>query len=169
MKEALNEVVKSGLLPNPISFVAQLISTFILFYFLKRLVWKPMQELLEKRKDVIVGELESAKTLNENAKRDKELSQLELAKVKDDSIRMIELAKVQANEARENILKEAAKEAQYKVQKAEKEIERERVLAEKEIKARAIEIGFSVAEKLVNENLDDQRNRKMVESFIDEV
>lgn len=169
MKELLEHIVQSGLLPNPITFVAQLISTVILFYLLKRLVWKPMQNFLDERKEVIVGELESAKASNEEAQRNKDETVKQLNEAKQQALNIVDAAKSQAVESKEIIIKEAEKEALYKLEKAEKEIEQDRRKAEKEIKARAIELAFVAAEKLINENVDNQKNQKMIEQFIDEV
>jgi F-type H+-transporting ATPase subunit b len=169
MKETLNEIVKGGLLPNPVSFVAQLISTFVLFYFLKSKVWKPMQGFLEKRKEVIVGELESARKLNEEAQKNKDLTANQLENAKAESMKMVDFAKVQAQETKDQMLKEAEKQAHYKISKAEKEIEQQRILMERDMKTQAVEIAFAAAEKLIHENLDDSKNRKMIENFIEEV
>lgn len=169
MKEVLDEIVKSGLFPNPITFIAQLISTFILFYFLKSKVWKPMQNLLEKRRETIVGELESAKALNEEAKKNKELSETELQNAKAEAISMIDNARVQALDVRDSIIKEAEEEAQYILEKAEKALEQERFKLEKELKGQVIDIAFIAAEKIVNDNIDESKNRELIDKFINEI
>jgi F-type H+-transporting ATPase subunit b len=169
MSDTLRQIVESGLLPNGITFLAQLISTLILFFGLKRFVWGPMQELLEKRKDVIVGELESAKSAREEAQELKDKYAVELNTAKEEANKIVENAKSHALESKQMIISEAEKEAAYKREKAEKDIQQERNSLEKEIKAQAIEIAFAAAEKLVNENMDDLKNRQMVEKFIEEV
>ena len=54
LTDALQDLINSGVIPNPLTFIAQIISTLVLFYFLKRWVWKPMTEFLDKRRQVIV-------------------------------------------------------------------------------------------------------------------
>lgn len=169
MAEILDEVVRSGLLPNPVTFVAQLISTIILFLFLKGKVWKPMQQLLEKRRNVIVGELESAKTLNEEAQNNRNLTQTELTNIRVEASQIIEEAKQQAQQVRENLISEAQKEVQYLKEKAQKELDRERQIAQDHMKEQAVEIAFAVAEKLIHANVNNDVNYKLIEDFIKEV
>ncbi len=149
MKEVLDEIVNSGLIPNPISFFAQLISTIVLFFFLKSKVWKPMQAFLAKRKEVIVGELESARTLNEEAKVNKAISDEELANIKSESIKLIDNAKKQAEDVRENIIHEAEKEAAFIIETAHQSMEKERTSMEAQLKNQLVDIAFSAAEKII--------------------
>jgi F-type H+-transporting ATPase subunit b len=169
MGETLEQIVKSGLLPNGVTFIAQLLSTLILFLALKRFVWKPIQVMLEKRKDVIIGELEGAKAAREEAQALKDQYANELQGAKQNALSIVENARSQALETKENILKEAEKEASYKKDKAEKDIQLERARVEKELKAQAIEIAFAAAEKLVNANVDDDKNRQLINNFIQEI
>jgi|SRR5690554_196014 len=169
MGDALRDIVNNGLLPNPITFIAQLISTFILFYFLKSKVWKPMQKFLAKRKEVIVGELESARNLNEEAKKNKELSEHDLIRVKEEALQVIENARSQAMYIREEIIKEAEKEAAYILEKAEKSIAQDKAKLESELKTQLVDIALIAAEKLVSENIDDSKNRQLIDKFINEV
>jgi len=166
LSEALNEIVRSGLLPNPWSFFAQLISTIVLFLFLKRLVWKPMQDFLQKRSNVIVDELESARTLNEEAKLNKEKLDNELKEIRLQASNILEEAKKQAEQMKEAILKEAEEEAFELKKKAAKDILRDRQLAESNIKEQAVDLAFSAAEKLIQANLNTANNQKMIDDFI---
>lgn len=168
MAETLRQLIDNGVIPNPVSFVAQIISTIILFLFLKKLVWKPMQEFLEKRRQVIVGELESAKALNEEAQVKKEQIDSELANVKVEATRILENAKRQAELTKENIIEAAKNEASYLKEQAEKEIIKERLHAQAQLKEQAVEIGFAVAEKLIQKNLQNEYNQQMIENLIKE-
>jgi len=167
--EILRELVQGGLYPNPITFLTQVISTIILLYFLKRLVWKPMREFLKKRSDVIVGELEGAKKARLEAEAMKEEYLTDLKNAKNEAGSILDNARLQALETKEMIIAQAEKEAAYKFEKAEIQIEQERAKAEVELKGKLIEIAFSAAEKLVNENIDNQKNRTLIDKFINEV
>ncbi|QVK17783.1 F0F1 ATP synthase subunit B [Mycoplasmatota bacterium] len=169
LSEKLSDLVRGGLYPNPITFLTQVIATLILFYLLKRWVWKPMREFLAKRSDVIVGELESAKQARIEAEKLKEEYTTDLNNAKDEAGRIIENARIQALETKEMMISEAEKEASYKLEKAKKDIEQERLKAEAELKTELIDIAFSAAEKLVDENIDDKKNRKLIDKFITEI
>lgn len=169
LQDALNEVVKSSLFPNPWTFAAQIISTIILFLFLKSKVWKPMQEFLKKRSDVIIDELESARILNEEAQQNKEKLDKELDEIRIQTAQMMEEAKQQALNTKEVMIKAAEEEALYVKQKAEKDIARDRERAEANIKEQAVELAFAAAEKLIQKNLNTENNKKMIDDFIHEL
>lgn len=166
LQEALDYIVKSGLFPNPWTFIAQIISTTVLFLFLKSKVWKPMQRFLEKRSEIIVDELNSAKTLNEEAYQNKIKSEEELNQIRLEAARIIEEAKQQAEQTKALIIKEAEEEARLIKEKANKEIARNQELAYAKLKENAVELAFVAAEKLIHANLDSINNKKMIEDFI---
>ncbi len=169
ISKRLSDLVQGGLFPNIITFLTQIISTLILFYFLKRLVWKPMQEFLAKRSDAIVGELEGAKKAHLEAESMKLKYENDLKSAQDKAGMILENARVQALETKEGIISEAQREAEYKIEKANKQILLEKSKVEQELKNQAIDIAFSAAEKLVNENIDDDKNRRLIDKFITEV
>ncbi len=169
LSEKLSNLVQGGLYPNLITFLTQIISTLILLYFLKRLVWKPMREFLAKRSEEIVGELEGARQARLDVEKMKEEYTSDLHNAKVEAGKIIDNARSQALDTKQEIIAEAEKVAAYKLDKAEKEIDLERSKIEKELKSHLIDIAFSAAEKLVNENIDDNKNRELIDKFIKEV
>ncbi len=167
--DKINDLVQSGLMPNPITLIAQLLATFIIFLAFKHWVWKPMNELISKRQSVIIDELESARQAKEEAASLRNEYEVNLEEAKIEANKIIDTAKSQALETKEQMIDEAEKEAAYKLEKAEKEIALERKKMQEELRAHLVDIAFSAAEKLVNENIDDDKNRKLIDQFIEEV
>lgn len=167
--ESIKQLINSGVIPNPVSFVTQLVSTLILFYFLKKWVWVPMTEFLEKRRQVIVDELESARILNEEAAQNRAISEKELTQIKQQAAQMIEEAKLQAEKTRQLLIEQAEIEAERLKQQAKEEIERDRQLAQKELKTQVVDLAFELAEKLIQTNISPEANQRLVEDFIKEV
>lgn len=169
LRAKLGDLVTGGLFPNYITFITQILSTIILFLFLKNLVWEPMREFLAKRSNVIVGELESAKQARLEAEQMREEYVADLKHAKAEAANILENARKQALELKQQIVSEAEKEASYKLEKADKDINAERSRIEQELKSHVIDIAFSAAEKLVNENINDSKNRQLIDKFIKEV
>lgn len=169
LAEVIEELVREGLFPNVPTVIAQLLATLILFLVLKKLVWKPMTEFLNKRQEVIIGELESAKQANNEANQLKQEYEEALGEAKTKAQNIVETAKIQAEERKEVILEEAKKEANYTKEKALLDIEQERAIAEKELKEHVVEVALEAAEKIINENVNNETNRKMINDFIKEV
>jgi F-type H+-transporting ATPase subunit b len=165
----IEHLVKSGLIPNPITFSAQIIATIILFLVLKRFVWQPINEYLEKRQDLIVDELESATAAKNEAENMKQEYAADLKNAKDEANKIIENSRMQAKEEKDKILSSAEKEAAYKIKKAEQEIETNKAKVEAELKSQVVDIALMAAEKIVNKNIDNNQNRELIDKFIDEV
>jgi len=167
--DTINDLVKSGLFPNPITLLAQLLATLFLFYILKNWIWIPMNEFLQKRQEVIIDELESARSAREQAENIHEEYKENLKNAKIEANYILENARIQGLETKDDIINKAEKEAAYKIEKAEKEIETERAKIEAELKAHVVEIALTAAEKLVKEVLDNKKNRQLIDQFIEEV
>lgn len=169
LSEIMQDIINSGVLPNPVTFVAQIISTLVLFYFLRRWFWKPLSELLEKRRQAIVDELESARLLNEEASLNRELAEKELTEIKQKAAQIIEEAKREAEKTRALLLQQAEQAVEAYRERALQEIEQQRLQVEKELKTQVVDLAFALAEKLIENNLDYQMNQRIVEDFIKEV
>ncbi|HEY8365387.1 MAG TPA: F0F1 ATP synthase subunit B [Haloplasmataceae bacterium] len=169
LSQKLSELVQGGLFPNPITFIVQIISTIILFILLKKLVWKPMREFLDKRSAVIVDELDSAKRAREEAERIKLEYESKLSQAKKDALEMLDNAREQAELIKEEIINDAHKEAEYIINNANKQIEIERNKAEQELKTEIVDIAFSAMEKVLSENMDSSKNRELIDKFINEI
>ena len=158
-----------GLYLNPITFITQIIATLILFLVIKHFFWKPMLEFLEKRQSVIVNELETAKSAKEDALELKVNYEEKLNDAKKQASEIVESARQQALETKSKIVKEAEQEAIYRIEKAEEQIKHERKKAEAEIKKHVVNLTFTAVEKLVEKNIDQDKNRQLIDQFIEEV
>ncbi len=169
LSKKLADLVEGGLFPNAITFITQVVSTLILFYFLKKLVWKPMEEFMAKRSSIIVNELESAKKARLEAEEMKLAYESEIKNAKNEALEILENARIQANQTKEQIISDAQREAEYKLELANKQIASERAKVEKELKSHVVDIAFSAAEKVLSEKIDDGKNRQLIDKFINEI
>jgi len=169
LSNKLSQLVEGGLYPNIITFITQLIATVILFYFLKKWVWKPMQEYLAKRSDVIIDELESARMAREEAFRMKDEYEAELKQAKEEAKTILINTEEQAKARREEIIAQAEQEAAYIIEMTNKQIEQEKANVEKELKSQVVDLAFLAAEKILTENIDQDKNRNLIDKFLNEV
>lgn len=75
----------------------------------------------------------------------------------------------EAQELRQQLMAEASAKADELVKKASEEIEQEKQRVLGELRMRAIDMTLVAAEKLIGENMDSDKNRKLVGEFIDKV
>lgn len=61
------------------------------------------------------------------------------------------------------------KEAGMFLQRAREEVDRERVKARMELRREVVDLSLAAAGKLLGETVDEERNRKMVDDFIEDL
>lgn len=146
--------------------VGQIVNFAILFFILKALVYKPFLNLLKTRREKI------EEGINKSVEADKKLSKIGEMKVDLERINEEEKKKVliRADEEAKKRLEEANKKAEEErsaiLAKAQKDAE---VLKESEkeaIKKKTIENAFSLAEKLLKENIDEKKGKQIAEDFL---
>lgn len=156
-------------LPQLLSVIITLISVFILYLILRKFLYTPVTEFLEKRKAGIQGEIDEAKVLKSEAISLKENYEVRISKAKEEGQEIIEGARQRGNEIRENILEEARKEAQAIVERARKDIIREKEKAYEDIKESTGEMAILIASKIMEEKITMENQKHLINKFIDEV
>jgi len=132
---------------NPILFVAQIINFVIIFIVLKKLMYKPVMDIINKRdKEIRKGlkDKEEAEILLEKA-QEKETEILKKAQVKAEKI--IEDAKLEASEAKAQTEENAKKEAERMLMQAHETISQETKLAEEHLTNKIGTIAIGLLEK----------------------
>jgi F-type H+-transporting ATPase subunit b len=156
-------------LPEPSSMILAWVALLLLYLMLRHFLYKPVSKFLNDRKEKIQSDIDGAKVLKEEATtlRDDYESRISLAKKESQEI--IESARKRGGELKEDILAEARKEAEGIISRARREIVRERDVAFQDIKSQAGEMAILIASKIMEEkiNMDSQKN--LIDKFIDEV
>lgn len=75
----------------------------------------------------------------------------------------------EAQNLRTQLMQEASARAEELVKKAQEEIENEKVRVLNELRSEVVNLTLAATEKVLGENMNDARNRKLVEEFIDTV
>jgi F-type H+-transporting ATPase subunit b len=139
-----------------------------LYWALKKLLFKPVSEFMENRTNKIENSLKVASQKNEEADKLKNeyQNQLQTAREQADGI----LKEAQARAAREydSMLAQAKAETQDLLAKSRADIERERQQMIKEIKNQVATLALAAASKVIEANMDNDKNRALVDKFIDE-
>lgn len=149
-------------------FVAQIINFAILFFLLKRFLYKPILEMLEKRRVEIEEGLARAKKMAEDAKKFDAEQVVLMQKAKKDSQAMVENAVQAGEKIRDGILKEAAERSKEIMKAAELRIEEEKKKMIQEVRTEVLTLASSLAEKILREKMDSEHDKKFIEGLMDE-
>ncbi len=147
-----------------------LLSFGLLLFILKKFAWKPIINMLDERDNTISEALDQAKIAREEMKTLQSNNELLIIQAKEerDSIiiearkireKMIEEAKIKANEESQRIIESAKESINY-----------EKLRAITDLKNQVAQLSIDIAEKLLtNELSDKEKQNKMIEGMLDEV
>ena len=147
----------------------QIINTVILFLVLKKILFKPVLNIIEKRENMIQEDLATgAKAKNEGIALKKEYEE-KVSIAKEEGREIIRQATARAEEKSNQIISDAQAEAISLKAKASKEIEQQREQAVAEIRNDISDIAILAASKVLEEDIDKSKHEELIEKFIKEV
>jgi len=147
----------------------QIINFVILVFVFKRFFHKPLNDFLETRREKIAGELTQAKKDREEAATLNEKAANAIKEAKLEANRIIALAEKKADERKEKILKEANVKREKMITSAEADIAKMKSQARKELQVEATKLAAVLAEKIINDKMDNELGGTLLNQFIDEV
>ena len=145
------------------------VSFFALLIILHKFAWKPILAGLKEREDHIRKSLEDADRIKA------QLVELEAAKArildeaKEKANTIIEQSRKMGNELAVQIEQRAKKSAEGIISSAHQEIEGEYERARNALKKESIQTAVFLAEKILKENLDSEKNRNLINQAIKDV
>ena len=140
------------------------LSMLLLFTILSYLLFNPVRDLLEKRRQRIVDDQETAKSERQEAIAYKEEYDRKLKEVDKEAQEILSAARKKAKQNEAKIVAEAKEEAARIIARANAEVELEKKRALDDMKQEMITIASMMAEKVVSASIDT----KVQESLIDE-
>jgi len=145
------------------------INIFILFFALSYMLFNPVREVLEKRKQRIAGELKNAADDKEAARAMKEEYEARLLDVKKEAEGILEDARKRAKQREAEIITEAREEADRIVTRGSREVELERKKALDDMKEQIISIASVMAGKVVAASIDTTVQDALIDETLKEM
>ena len=146
-----------------------LVVFLFLFFILGKFVFPKITAAVEAREKALEEAIEGAKRDREEAARAlaEQQRQIEVARLEAQKI-IVEGRQV-GEKLRAQMIEETHQQQQQMLERARREIEQEKERAIAELRREAIELAIAGASKVIEKNLDDQANRKIVESFLSSI
>jgi F-type H+-transporting ATPase subunit b len=158
-----------GLLAINGTLLAQILNFLILAAILAKFAYKPLMNMLEERRNKIAASIESAEKDKMEAQKLKQEYYDQLAQARTQAQAIVDKAEKLAEESKEEILTAAREESARLLKAVQDEIVREREKALAQIRNEVVAIAISAAAKIVEQNLDQEANAKLVDHFIDKL
>ena len=139
------------------------INIFILFFGLSYLLFNPVRDLLENRKQKIAGELADAAESKKSAEAMKEEYESKLKEVSKEADAILEEARRKGKAREAEIIEEARKEAARIVERGNREVELEKKKALDDMKQELVSIASLMAGKVVTARIDTTVQDALIE------
>lgn len=150
------------------NFIWSAVNIIILFILLKIFLFKPINKIMDERTRSIQEDIDYAKKSREEAEALKQEYAEDINEAKAEAQKIIMKAHEDAEAEKAVILQKSQEEADQLVSDANKAIEskRKRVLAQAQ--TQIADLAIEAASKIIGENVDDEKNRRLVDEFLSE-
>ena len=157
----------SGLMSIQVNLMFWTIVIFgILFFLLRKYAYPVILDAVEKREKALADAIESAKKDREEAARLVAEQKAAIEAARHDAQKLIAEGRAIAEKMRADLLEKTQHDQQEMLERARRDIAVERDKAIAELRRQAVDLAIAGASKVVEENLDIDKNRKLVEEFL---
>ena len=153
----------------PWNFVATIANLFIQVYLIKRFLFKPINEVLEKRRAKADEEIQQAVKAKEEAQAIKTEYEKNMEEAKNKANDIMVTAQKTAAIQSEDMLKETSRQIAAMKEKAEKDIAQEKKKAVNEIKNEIGDMAMEIAGKVIEREISESDHAKLIDEFIENV
>lgn len=155
---------------EPTTIIGVLCNTLILVLLFKKFLFEPVNKILdERKKSVTQTYLDADKALSEAKEMREEYSQ-RIAGAKEESAAMIAEASRKASARSDEIITEARQQAALIRQRADEDIERERVRAVNSVKDEISNLALDIAGKVIGHQVSsDTEQERLIHDFLNEL
>jgi len=164
-----DSLVKQGI-PLDLGKTISMIGMFLfLFPALNFFYFKPLGGAIHARTTELEHTFAEAESLRTEMGQMRTDYEKRLAQTEADARAQIQAQINEAQQLRQTLMSEAASKADELVKRANQEIEAEKTRVMGELRLGVVNLTLQATEKLLGENVDSAKNRRLVEEFIDKI
>jgi F-type H+-transporting ATPase subunit b len=138
----------------------------LLFLILRKWAFPAILGAVEARERALADAIEGARRDREAAAKILEEHKVQLEGARAEAQKLIADARQVAEKSRADLLEKTRLDQQEMLERARRDIAAERDKAIAQLRREAVDLAIAGASKVVEENLDTDRNRKLVETFL---
>ena len=153
----------------PWTVIAQILNLFLQMYLIKRFLFKPINEILEKRKKMADEVLTDARAAKDEAEKLRDEYEQGMSKARAAATQIVRSAQKQAQVQADKVVKEAQDKADAIKAKAEADIAQDRKKALNEVKDEIGGLAMEIAGKGVSKEIREEDHKDLIDEFIQNV
>ncbi|MCM1132408.1 MAG: F0F1 ATP synthase subunit B [Ruminococcus flavefaciens] len=142
------------------------LNILILFILLRIFLFKPINKMLDDRTQSIQKDFDDAEKAKKEAEELRQQYEDSISSAKEEAGQIIRKAHEDAESERAVIISNSHKEADEIISSASEKIENERKRVLQQAHTQIADLAIEAASKVVSANLDDEKNRKLVDEFL---
>ncbi len=150
------------------NLVFTIINLLLLYLLLKKFLFKPVCDMMDKRAKMIQDEIDAAEAEKAEAMKLKSDYEETLKNARQEAVKITDAAKVRAGKEYDMLLENARAESAKIIADAEESIENERIKAMDGARYEIADLALLAAAKVIRKNADGVDSRELAESFISE-
>lgn len=150
------------------SLIVFLLNFAILLFLLYAFAYKPILRMLDQRSATIRDSMAEAERVREESARAEERVRAELEAARREGQQIIHQAAQIGERVKEEARGEARKEVEAILSRARLETQREREEAMDALRREFAELAIGAAEKVINQSVDRQAHRRLIEEVLEE-
>ncbi len=161
------EAPKGGLL-SPVGGLMfwTLLVFAILFFVLSKFAFGPIVGAVAAREEALRDAMDQAKADRDAAAASLAEQKKQLDAARADAQKIIADGRVTAERMRADLLEATKAQQGEMLERAKRDIETEKVKAIADLRREAVDLAIAGASKVIEKNLDDAQNRKLVENYL---
>lgn len=153
----------------PWTFIIQIINLFIQVFLIKKFLFKPINDILEKRRNLADKEIKEAREAKTEADSLKEQYESSLTNAHAEAAQIVSDAQKEAQNKADTLVRDAQEEAAGIKARAAADIEQEKKKAINEAKDEIGSLAMDIAGKVVEKEINEADHKKLIEDFISKV
>ncbi len=156
-----------GLMSLQLNLMFWTLLIFVILYFiLSRFAFGPITAAVEAREKALEEAIEAAKRDREAAAKLLQEHQAQIDAARGEAQKLIADGRAVGEKLRADMVEQTRKEQQDMLDRARREIESERDKAVAQLRKEAVDLALAGASKVIEQNLESQKNRQLVESYL---
>ena len=157
------------LVPDVWTSITQLCATAVLFFLMYKLAWKPVKKILDERSRFEQEKLAEAAALKEENEKINEQAKDIISEANRSAEAIVKEAREEALATRNELLEDGKKQVAQLLENARHDMELERGKVMEEMRSQIVDTAIIAAEKILEEKVDPESEKRNIESFIREV
>ena len=154
---------------NPVTLIAQICNLFIQLFLAKKFFLDKVKSILDQRREAADREITDAQAAKAEAMTIKATYEENMRQAKAEATALLAQAQKTASARSEEIINQAQAQAVQLKEKAAADIAQEKKKALNDAKDEISGISMAIAEKVVERQLNDADQQKLIDQFINEL